>query len=185
MGKEDKKKRTQKQTGSKRKGREAAINDNIITNNTGYGVKCDYNSNYIDSITMRNNTVRNCVNDGVYIGGAMDLSITDLSIENPGDDGLYANCNRNMTIKSPFSIKNVSGYGIYAYGPNFTIDNATITDCGKDAIYFSSGKSLTLKDSVLETCRGGLLYDTASCKRAGGNARKERKMQKDHKRTRR
>ncbi|MEA1895153.1 MAG: CARDB domain-containing protein, partial [Euryarchaeota archaeon] len=143
------------------KGREAIINDNIITNNTGYGIKCDcdYYSNYIDSITMRNNTVRDCVNDGVYIKGAIDIAITDLIIENPGDDGLYASCSRNMTMKSPFSIKNASGYGIYAYGPNFTLDNATITDCGKDAIYFSYGKSLTLRDSVLENCSAGLVYN--------------------------
>jgi len=140
------------------KGDEAVINDNIITNNTGYGIKCDHDySNYIDLITMRNNTVKNCGTDGVYIEGAIDLNITGLFIENAGDDGVYARCYRNMTLKPPFTIKNASGYGISAYKPNFTLNNATIMGCGKDAIYFSDGKSLTLRDSVLENCGGGLV----------------------------
>ena len=117
------------------KGREAVINDNIITNNTGYGIKCDYYSNYIDSITMRNNTVRNCVYDGVFIEGAIDVDITDLIIENPGNNGLYASCTRNMTIKNS-TVKNSEDDGIYLRGA-FTavLANNTITDSSGYGIY--------------------------------------------------
>jgi len=141
-------------------GDNVVINDNIITNNTRYSIKCDhyYSSNYIDSITMRNNTVKECGNDGIYIEGATDLNITGLIIENVGDDGVYARCSSNMTLKPPFGIKNAGGYGICAYGPEFSLNNATISNCGGNAIYFSNGKTLTLRDSILENCGGGLVY---------------------------
>ena len=140
---------------------EAIINDNIITNNTGYGVKCDHYHSYgrIDSIEMKNNTVKKCGKDGVFVEGAVDVNISDLTIENAGDDGIYAYCSRNMTINPPFTVKKAGGYGIYARGPDFFLNNATIRDCGKDAIHFSYGKSLTLRDGILENCGGGLVYN--------------------------
>ncbi len=43
--------------GSTGKGEDVVLNDNIVTNNTEYGIKCNYRNNYIDSITIVNNTV--------------------------------------------------------------------------------------------------------------------------------
>ncbi|MEA1863907.1 MAG: right-handed parallel beta-helix repeat-containing protein, partial [Euryarchaeota archaeon] len=162
--------------GSTGKRDEVIITDNVVTNNTGYGVKCNYHNSPIDSITMRNNTVRNCTNDGVYIKGATDLSITDLTIENAGNNGLWVNYCGKMVVNPPFSIKEVSGYGIYASGPDFTLDNATIRGCGDDAIHFKSGKMLTLRDSVLENSGGGLIYDDDYKSSATGNATIERNI---------
>ncbi|MHC1574529.1 MAG: CARDB domain-containing protein, partial [Candidatus Methanogasteraceae archaeon] len=59
---------------------------------------------------------------------------------------------------SEVTIENAGNHGVYAYSSDLNINNATITDCGKDAIYFHYGKSLTLRDSVLENCSGGLIY---------------------------
>jgi nitrous oxidase accessory protein NosD len=49
-------------------------------------------------------------------------------------------------------------------------------DCGSDAIYFNSGKSLTLRDSVLKNCRGGLIYNSHYKYYARGNAAIERNI---------
>jgi len=166
----------------KDKGNNVIINDNSIINNTGYGIKCDSYSSYskIDSIDMRNNTVKNSGDDGVCIENTMDVSISDLTIENAGTGGLYVYCQK-LTMNPPFSIKNISGYGISASGSDFSLNNATIMDCEKDAVYFSSGKSLTLRDSVLENCGGGLIYgDHALYLVAKGNATIERNIIKNN-----
>jgi len=117
---------------------EAAINENIIINNTEYGIKCDhYSSYYIDSIEMKNNTIEKCGNDGVFIEGAGDVNITNLTIEDAGDDGLYAECSHNMTMKNS-TVKNSGDGGVYLSGP-FTpiLINNTIIDSGGYGIYLS------------------------------------------------
>jgi len=158
-------------------GKNAVINDNMIINSTGTGsngILCSILSN--GEVTMENNTVKNSGDDGIYLSGAENVVLTNTTIDTAGDDGLYVyNC-QNMTINPPFTIQNVSGYGIYTSEHALNINNATISNCGDDAIYFKDGKSLLLKDSVIENCVCGINYYG----RAIGNATIERNIIRDN-----
>ncbi len=77
---------------------------------------------------------------------------------------------------SGFTIKNAGGHGVYAYGSDLNLSNATIRGCGKSAIYFKYGKSLTLRDSILENCNDGLYYYYTA---ATGNATIEGNLIRD------
>ena len=63
------------------------------------------------------------------------MNITNLTIENPGGDGLYAYCSRNMTMKNS-TVKNSEDDGIYLRGA-FTpvLVNNTITGSSGYGIY--------------------------------------------------
>jgi len=127
-------------------GDEVVINNNIITNNTGDGIECTAYYT-IESVIMKNNTV-SCGDDGVFINDVKRANITGLIIEYAGD------------------------YGVYAPECDLSIDNTTIKNCGNDAIHFYKGESLILRDSIIESCGGGLIYDNY----ANGNAIIERNM---------
>ncbi|MEA1865922.1 MAG: right-handed parallel beta-helix repeat-containing protein, partial [Euryarchaeota archaeon] len=130
----------------------AVINDNQIIHNTGTyscGIECNMGGG---SVMMKNNTVNDNGNDGVYITGASNVNITNAVIED----------NRN-------------GYGVYTSGSNLSVVNASITNCGDDAIRFSSGKSLILRDSVLTASKKGL-----SCLDSTGDATIERNVIRDN-----
>ena len=90
---------------------------------------------------MSNNTV-SCGDDGVFINDVKRANITGLIIEYAGD------------------------YGVYAPECDLSIDNTTIKNCGKDAIHFYKGKSLILRDSIIESCGGGLIYDNYAYRNA-------------------
>ena len=56
--------------------------------------------------------------------------------------------------------------GVYAPECDLSIDNTTIKNCGYDAIHFYKGQSLILRDSILENCGGGLIYDNYAYRNA-------------------
>ena len=111
-------------------GSEVLIKDNMITSNTGDGIKCKA----IRSVKIINNTV-SCGGNGVYLDDVRRTNITSLIIEHAG------------------------GYGVYAPECDLSIYNSTIKNCGKDAIHFYKGKYLILRDSIIENCGGGLIYE--------------------------
>jgi len=153
----------------------SVINDNQIINSTGTssdGIYCSSNE-----VTMENNTVKNSGADGIYLS-AGNAALTNTSIDTAGNDGLHAYC-QNLTINPPFTIKSARRYGIFAYKTGLNLNNATISNCGNDAICFRDGKSLTLRDSILENCEGGLIYDYYG-KYATGNATIERNIIRDN-----
>jgi len=115
------------------RGDDAFIEDNIIKNNTGNGIKCK-GLTTISSAKIINNTV-SCGGNGVYLDDVRRANINGLIIEHAG------------------------GYGVYAPECDLSIYNSTIKNCDKDAIHFRSGKSLILRDSILENCGGGLIYE--------------------------
>jgi len=117
-------------------GKSAVITDNMIVNSTGLnsdGIYCNIAGGR-GSVTMKNNTVKNSGSDGIELLGATNVTITDTIIDI------------------------AKGYGLYAPKCNLSIINATIRQCKGDAIYFKNGKSLTLRDSILENCDDGLNY---------------------------
>jgi parallel beta-helix repeat protein len=71
----------------------------------------------------------------------MDVNITGLIIENPGNNGLYASCSRNMTMKNS-TVENSGDDGIYLRGA-FTpvLANNTIADSSGYGIYLSISSS--------------------------------------------
>jgi parallel beta-helix repeat protein len=148
----------------------AASADTLTVGSSG----CDYtkiqdavdNASAGDTIVVYNGTYT----ENVWINNK-DLTIKGEDRETTiTDGGGSGDCIRVSSADvdiSGFTIKNAEGYGVYAYGSDLNISNTTIRGCGKSAIYFKYGKSLTLRDSVLENCDDGLDYDYNS---ATGNA---------------
>jgi len=125
-------------------GKNAVINDNVIINNTGLnsdGIYCNIVGDG-GLVTMKNNSVINSGDDGIDLSGATNVTIANTIIDTTREYGLYApRCNLSMI-------------------------NATIRGCGNDAIYFAYGKSLTLRDSILENCGAGLYYYSTATENA-------------------
>ena len=139
------------------------IQDAIDNASAGYTILV-YNGTYTENVWINNKdlTIRGegratTIIDGGGSGDCIRVSSTDVDI-------------------SGFTIKNAGGYGVYAYGSDLNLSNVTIRGCGKSAIYFKYGKSLTLRDSVLENSGGGLIYDTGYKYPATGNAMIERNV---------
>jgi nitrous oxidase accessory protein NosD len=134
------------------------IQDAVDNASAGYTILV-YNGTYTENVWVNNKdlTIRGedretTIIDGGGSGDCIRVSSSDVDI-------------------GGFTIKNAGGCGVYAYGSdlnlsnatirdcgNDAIYNATIRDCGNDAIYFKNGKSLTLRDSILENCNDGLYY---------------------------
>ncbi|KAF5417109.1 MAG: Cell surface glycoprotein [Candidatus Methanogaster sp.] len=147
----------------------AASADTLTVGSSG----CDY-TKIQDAVDNASAGYTILVYDGTYTENVW-INNKDLMIEGEDrettiiDGGGSGDCIRVSSSDvdiSGFTIKNAGGCGVYAYGSDLNLSNATIRDCGNDAIYFKNGKSLTLRDSILENCGDGLYYYDA----ATGNA---------------
>ncbi|MCD4842741.1 MAG: right-handed parallel beta-helix repeat-containing protein [Methanosarcinales archaeon] len=117
-------------------GKSAVMTDNMIINSTGLnsnGIYCNIAGDG-GLVSVKNNTIQNSGAHGIDLSGAKNVTIIDTIIDTASENGLYAP------------------------GCNLTIINTAVKNCGKDAIHFKNGKMLTLRDSILENCDGGLQY---------------------------
>ncbi|MEA3282613.1 MAG: right-handed parallel beta-helix repeat-containing protein [Euryarchaeota archaeon] len=119
------------------------IQDAVDNASDGYTILV-YNGTYTENVRINNKDLTiegedrgTTIIDGGGSGDCIRVSSADVGI-------------------SGFTIKNAGVCGVYAYGSDLNLSNATIRDCGNDAISFRYGKSLTLRDSILENCGDGL-----------------------------
>jgi len=111
--------------------------DTIFVRNGTYRENIGIDKKYL---TIEGENRDTTIIDGGGIGDCVYVSSADISI-------------------SEFTIKNASNYGVYAYNSDLNINNATIKNCSRDAVHFYKGDSLILRDSILENCGGGVIYE--------------------------
>ncbi len=90
-----------------------------------------YNGSYTENVWINNK-------DLTIEGEDREATIID-----GGGSGDCIRVDSADVIISGFTIQNAESYGVYAYSSDFTLNNATIKDCGKDAIHFRYGKSVS------------------------------------------
>ncbi len=134
---------------------DAIVEDNIITNNIGSGLRIGLTEG--KSATVRNNKVDNNAggsSDGIYVyiagtGGLM--TIENNPVTNSGRRGIYLRGVRRGSTIADFAVQGSSGgSGIRADASDMTLENVTVTDSDNYGIYFYSGKGFAIRDSTID-----------------------------------
>ncbi len=140
---------------------DAIVEDNIITNNIGSGLRIDLTEG--KSATVRNNKIDNNVgssSDGIYVyiagsGGVMDIE--NNPVTKSGRRGIYLRGVRTGSTVANFIVHDSRGSGIRADASDITIENVTVTS-SEPGIYFYSGKDFTIRNSTIDGNHGGIIY---------------------------
>jgi len=133
----------------------ATITNNLIDTNSGRGLQC-YITGVGGGATIRDNVISNSGSYGAVIHGVKDTTITNMTFDGAGDDGLYLAYCSNVTIKEPFTIQNADRYGIYALYSDLYAEDVIIKDNINYGIHFYYGKEFTLKNCTIEDNGGGV-----------------------------
>ena len=142
---------------------DAVVEDNIITNNIGSGLRIDLTEG--KSATVENNKIDNNAgssSDGIYVyiagtGGLM--TIENNPVTKSGQRGIYLRGVRSGSTIANFAVQGSGSHGIRAEYSDLEIENVTVTGNGAKGIYFVHGKSFTIRNSTIDGNAGGIVYD--------------------------